>query len=232
MRRPVRQTASTPSTRLSDGHRTLRVVILGDWLPFPHGLATTTRALLIARALTEAGAHVRVVCLQAADRSSSIRNTVVRGECARIPFEYTSGTTIRHDSFTARRLIAAWGWAHGALRLVQLRREGLLDVVLLWFWTPRPAAHLFWFTTLLRLLRVPVVREINESPWSQKSDAGALERMWSPLMGMDGALTISADLHEWAAKRPRDFVFQSWTCRYSSMSMSRSRVSIRGEDHL
>ena len=54
--------------------------------------------------------------------------------------------------------------------------------------------------TLLRLLRVPVVREVNETPWSQKVDASALERLWSPLAGTDGAVTISAELHKWAAR--------------------------------
>ena len=134
---------------MSNDDRSLQVVILGDWLPYPHGMATTGRALLMARALTEAGAHVRVLCLQAADHPSHIKNTVVRGKHAGIPFEYTCGTTVRHDSFTVRRVIATWGWVHGALRLAQLRREGRLHLVLLWFWTPRPCFHLLCFTTLL-----------------------------------------------------------------------------------
>lgn len=181
----------------------LQVVILGDYLNFPNGMATSSRARLVARALVESGVCVRVLSLQAVDRPSRVENTVVRGEHMGVPFEYLCGTTVRHDSFIARRLIASWGWVHGAMRLVQLRREGLLDLVLLWFWTPRPAVRLWCFTALLRLLRVPVVREVNESPWSQKVDASTLERLWSPLAGMDGAMTISADLHEWAARETR-----------------------------
>lgn len=181
------------------GQRPLQVVILGDYLPFPHGMAVTSRARLIARALIEAGAHVRVLSLQAADYPSHVENTVVRGTYRGIPFEYTCGTTVRHDWFVARRLIAAWGWIHGALRLAQLRREGYLDIVLLFFWTPRPAARLFSFMTLLRLMRVPVMREIDEPPWSLKAEPTMLERLWSPLAGMAGAVTISAKLHKWAA---------------------------------
>jgi len=180
--------------------RPLEIAILGDWLPFPHGMATTGRALLMARALTEAGAHVRVVSLQAADHPSHIKNTVVRGEHMGIAFEYACGTTVRHDSFVARRIIATWGWVHGALRLIHLRRKGRLHLVVLWFWTPRPASRLICYTALLRLLRVPVVRELNESSWSQKVGASALERLWSPLAGMDGAVTISAEMHEWAVR--------------------------------
>lgn len=182
----------------SDG-RPLQVVILGDWLPFPYGMATTGRALLIARALLEAGVSVRVLSLQAFDRESLSPNAMVRGEYMGIPFEYACGTTLRHKSFAARRLIAAWGWANGALRLMQLRRRGLLDLVLLWFWTPRPAWRLCCFLALLQFLRVPVVREVDETPWSQRPDATALERLWSPLAGTAGALTISAELHAWAA---------------------------------
>ena len=194
MIRPMTQAPGVVSASERDGPRPLEVLILGDWLPFPHGMATTGRALLIARALTEAGARVRVMSLQAADRPSHIQNTAVRGECSGVSYEYTCGTTVRHDSFTARRIIAAWGWLHGAQRLVRLRRQGLLDLVLLWFWTPRPAVRLFVFIALLRLMRVPVVRHVDESPWSQKTDATALERLWSPLAGTAGAVTISAVL--------------------------------------
>ncbi|MBN1632259.1 MAG: glycosyltransferase family 4 protein [Thermoleophilia bacterium] len=183
--------------------RPLQVVILGDWLPFPHGMATTSRVRLFARALLEAGVGVRVLSLQAVDRPPHIENTTVRGEYMGIPFEYACGTTVRRDSFAARRLIAARGWVLGAVRLVQLRRQGLLDLVLLWFWTPRPAWRLCCFMALLRLLRVPVVREVDESPWSQKPDANVLERFWSPLAGTAGAVTISAALHEWAAAEYR-----------------------------
>lgn len=183
--------------------RPLQVVILGDWLPFPHGMATTGRVLLIARALHEAGVAVRVLCLQAVERPPRIENAVARGEHMGIPFEYACGTTVRHESFLARRLIATCGWVRGALRLAQLRRQGLLDLVLLWFWTPRPALHLLFFVMLLRLLQVPVVREVNESPWSQREDAGVLERLLSPLAGTVGAVTISGALHEWVAAEYR-----------------------------
>lgn len=178
--------------------RPVHVVILGDYIGFPHGMATTSRVRLFARALDEAGVDVRVLVLQGIDRPSHIENTAVRGEHLGVQFEYACGTTLRHDSFIARRVVAVLGWVRGSLRLAQLRRQGLLDVVLLWFWTPRPAVRLGWFLALLRLLRVPVVREIDESPWSQRPDATLVERLWSPLAGTVGAVTISGELHEWA----------------------------------
>lgn len=181
----------------------LHVVILGDWLPFPHGMATTGRAVLMARALRHAGVHVQVLCLQATERPPNIENVAVRGEYMGIPYEYAPGTTMRRKSFLARRVTAAWGWSHGVLRLIQLRREGRLDLAYLVFWTPRPAGHLLCFLALLRLLGVPVVREVNESTWSQKPELTFLERVWSPLAGVDGAVTISTELHQWAARETR-----------------------------
>jgi glycosyltransferase involved in cell wall biosynthesis len=179
----------------------LEVVVLGDWLPFPRGMAATSRARLVARALRSAGIHSRVVTMQAADRPTQVENTAVRGEYQGVPFEYTCGTTVRHDSFLARRLIATWGWLHGAARLVRLRREGRLDAVCLWLWTPRPAVRLAFFLALLRRLGVPVVREIDEIPWAYARDRNLLARLWSPVDGMAGVIAISAELRDWAARQ-------------------------------
>lgn len=183
--------------------RPVQVVILGDYLPFPNGMAIASRARLMARALRESGVAVRVLTLQAPGPPSPAENTAVRGEYEGIPFEYACGTTRRHDSFVARRLISAWGWVHGAMRLLQLRRSGQLDAVVLWFWTPQPAARLFSFVALLRLLDVPVVREIDESTWSMEAHTSLLERLWSPLAGTDGAVTISGELRAWATGERR-----------------------------
>lgn len=166
-------------------------------------MATSSRVRLFARALTEAQVPVRVLILQGIDRPPLVENTVVHGEYMGIPFEYACGTTVRRESFVMRRVVAAVGWIRGALRLAQLRRQGRLDLVLLWFWTPQPAARLAFFLALLRLLRVPVVREVDESPWSRRADKNVLERLWSPLAGTVGAVTISAELHQWAVAECR-----------------------------
>jgi len=176
--------------------RSLNVVVLGAYMRFPHGMAATHRVRLLARALQEAGARVRVLCLQAVDRPPHVENTAVRGTFEGVPFEYATWTTVRHRSFTMRRLIAAWGWAHGALRLVQLRHEGRLDAVYFWFWDPPPSIRQTVFLTLLRLLGVPVVEELNEQPWHLH--ATATDRALSRLIGVSGYVSISDFLTRWA----------------------------------
>lgn len=182
-----------------EGERPLHVVILGTYMRFPHGMAATNRARLLARALVEAGAHVRVLSLQAAERPPHVENTAVRGVYQGIEFEYACGTTVRHGSFAIRRLIELRGWLAGAVRLVRLRRQGRLDVVYLWFTSQELHTARAVYLGLLRLLRVPVAIELNERPWPLRDDAGRAAQAASPLAGVAGAVAISRLLGRWAA---------------------------------
>ena len=179
----------------------LHVVVLGSYTRFPHGMATASRVRLVSRALVEAGDEVLVLCLQASERPPCIENTRLRGIHQGVAFEYTTWTTVRHDSFSMRRLIAAWGWAHGAWRLASLRYQGRLDLAYVW---PDlvPSMRQVVGVGLLRLLGVPVVGELNERPWSL-SHPRALGRFWSPLTGMSGVVSISGMLSAWARAEAR-----------------------------
>ena len=189
-------------------HR-LHVVVLASWLSFPHGMAASNRVRLLARALVQTGAEAHVICMQASDRPPVIENWETRGEWHGVTFEYTCGTTMRHSSFLMRRAIEARGWLMGMVRLIQLWRDDRLDVVYLWFTCQRAELHRAVFVGLLRLLRVPVVMELNERPWALRHDQTLVERLISPLAGMHGAVSISAYLTRWAreesARRRRKF---------------------------
>ena len=173
----------------------LHVVVLGAYMRFPFGMAGSSRARLLSRALVEAGDEVRVLCLQASERPPGVENTRLRGIHEGVAFEYMTWTTLRHDSFFMRRLIAAWGWGHGAWRLASLRSHGLLDVAYL-FPDARPSLHQLVGLGLLRLLKVPAVWELNERPWSLGKDT-LIRRIWSPLAGMSGVVAISGFLSAW-----------------------------------
>lgn len=192
------------ASRRRGSSRALSVVIVGAWMRFPHGMADTSRARLLAQALHEAGARVRVLCLQVSERPPHVENKELRGLWRGVPYEYATWTTVRHESFVLRRLVAAWGWAHGAFRLIQLQRHGHLDVAYLWFWAPRPSVQRYVMLALLHMLRVPVVAELNELPWSFSEGLAIWGRRLSPLRGVTGVVSISAFLTDWAlAEAPR-----------------------------
>jgi glycosyltransferase involved in cell wall biosynthesis len=161
-------------------------------------MAATNRVRLLAQAMAEAGADAHVICLQASDRPPVVENRATRGEWHGVTFEYTCGTTVRHSSFSMRRVIEVRGWLTGMLRLVQLRRAGRLDCVYLWFTCQRAQLRRLTFACLLHALHVPVVMELNERPWSLRDDQTVVERMVSPLAGMQGAVSISSYLTDWA----------------------------------
>lgn len=173
----------------------LRIVVLGDYIRFPHGMAGTNRLRLLSRALIEAGDEVRVVCLQVSERSPAVENTCLKGTYEGIAFEYTTWTTVRQDSFLMRRLAEAWGWGHGLLRLASLRASGKMDVAYV-LPDARPRAHHLAYLAALRLLGVPAVWELNERPWSL-GGRSLVRRRWSPLAGMAGVVSISDFLSAW-----------------------------------
>ena len=179
------------------GSKSLHVVVLTSWMRFPRGMAATNRAVLVGRALAAAGASVRFVIMQASERPPLVENHETRGVHEGLAFEYTCGTTCRHDSFLMRRLIELRGWAVGAARLWQLHSSGELDVVYLWFTSQRLGLARVAYLGLLRAVRVPVVIELNERPWSCRPDRRVAERWWSPLRGVAGAVSISAFLTAW-----------------------------------
>jgi glycosyltransferase involved in cell wall biosynthesis len=187
---------AAPAT--SAARDSLRVVVVGVWLRFPHGMATTKRVELVCRGLLETGADVRVLCLQAAEIPPVIENRAARGRYRGIPFLYASGTPLRRRSFIARRLVALHGWVTGACCLMALRRRGQIDVIYLSALSERLRPHRLFLLALLRLLGVPVVLEVNERPWSLRADRTASERLVSPLAGMDGVVVISHALADWA----------------------------------
>ena len=167
-------------------------------------MAGTGRLRLVSRALVESGAEVLVLCSQASERPPLVENTALRGEVQGVRFEYMTWTTARHGAFLMRRLVSAWGWAHTAWRVAQLRRTGRADVA---YVLPDAAPHWHQLAgmTVLKALSIPAVWELNEKPWSLGRST-IVRRAWSPLAGMAGVVPISDFLAQWAraeAKRLR-----------------------------
>lgn len=189
----------------SDGP--LSIVVLTRSFSYPVGMASATRARLVAHALAEQGDRVLVVCTRAGDPPQlAADNDRLRGWDGPVAFEHTAGRTTKADGFGERRLSEARGAAGALCRLARLRAAGRLDVVYYWWghyhWRPAP----WLYTRFLNALCVPVVEEVNELPWTLRRDVNAVDRRFSPLGGMSGALCISRPLLDWALEeRGPDF---------------------------
>lgn len=187
------------------GGARLHVVFLVRSFGFPEGMAATNRVRLLGRALIEQGACVRVMCTRVSERPGEEHNRRVIGTADGIAFLYTPGTTVRSDSFFARRCREAKGYIAALHELARLRRRGELDCVYLAAipegWRPSVWLLVRW----LGHLDTPVVAELNELPgdvdWLPggiRSLPGGLSRRLSHLAGVTGAVAISMWLAEWA----------------------------------
>jgi glycosyltransferase involved in cell wall biosynthesis len=181
--------------------RHLHVVILaGGGAGFPHGMAPTNRIRLLGRSLVEQNVDVRVLCTGYSDRPGSVRNQNVRGTFAGISYEYTCGSTVRSDSFVARRYREARGYATALVRLVGLQRSRKVDCVYLWAVGGPSWRMLPWLMVrFLNFIRVPVMIELNERPRAASRLPRAIDKHLSPFDGVSGAVAISVWLVSWSS---------------------------------
>jgi glycosyltransferase involved in cell wall biosynthesis len=184
-------------SRRAPARRRLHIVFLVRSFGFPEGMAATNRVRLLGRALIEQGAQVGVVCTRVSERPGDVRNRDLRGSRDGIGYLYTPGSTVRSDSFVARRLREALGYVRALFELARLRHTAGLDCV--YFAdapeTWRPSVWLLrrW----LGVLKVPVVAEFNELPGEIRWLPGRLSRRLSHLDGVHGAIAISSWLSQW-----------------------------------
>jgi len=176
----------------------LEVVVVGDALGLPHGMAATSRVRLYCRALASVGVSVRVVLTTVSESSPRPLNWESRGAVDGVPFEYTTGTPIRAASFLGRRLAEVRGVLVAVARLATLRRNGHPVAVLAYMGTSRCSLRYAALTAAASVMRIPVVLELCEVPWTLRVDRRPWERVFSPLALTSGAITISSFLTSWA----------------------------------
>lgn len=186
----MRQTAQQSSD--------LNILLLTHTWGFPNGYAATIRARLMGRALVESGAHVSVLCTRFSERLPDVVNVESSGEYEGIEFTYTTGDVTRSSSFLKRRAIDGRGLVSALRTIVRMRKAGELDAVYLWStggeWNPLSQIYV----SFLSSLKVPIVLELNERPWSLASRRTPIERVMSPLRGATGVIAISEYLEAWA----------------------------------
>ena len=174
------------------------VVIVGDAVGLPHGMAATSRIRLYSRALASTGVSVRIMLTTVSDRLPNVLNWEPRGVVDGAPYEYTTGTPVRAGTFVGRRLAETRGALVAVGRLASLRRSGRRIAVLAYMGTSRCGLRYLVLTACARVLRIPVVIELCEAPWTLMADRRPWERILSPLAFTSGAVTISSFLTKWA----------------------------------
>jgi glycosyltransferase involved in cell wall biosynthesis len=138
------------------------LIVCGDGIGYPQGMAPTHRVKAYARGLAECGLGVSVLCLNASEgHSSSLRNADVCGEDHGVRYQYTCGSTVRPRRFWARRWAGVRG-VLGAVRVAARRVPGerIMAVILY----PAKPMQAILFSVVGRLRGYPVVADLCELP--------------------------------------------------------------------
>lgn len=183
--------------------RPLHVVFLLNSFGFPHGMASTNRVKLLSRALLEQQVRVTVLCTRVSERRESIVNRLPSGVDQGITYTYTTGSTVRPDSFGARRLSDVRGLLGALGRLTAMRRSGQLDCVYVPSCSKRWRLGPWVLANYLTAIGVPVIVELTELPWSVDGLPRTLAKRFSPLAGAAGVVAISEWLARWASREAR-----------------------------
>lgn len=183
-----------------------RVLIVGDLFGFPHGTGATTRVLSIARGLLAAGADVRVLVTRYSERESATAlNRDARGVFEGVPYAYSTGTSVRPQTFMQRRLSPVKGILGSAGQIVSLEGDPP-DAVLLF------TGHTLALPTVTRLATLSrgsvLLFDGCEKPYVYEQGSSvrrAEERIYTPVMYRlyDGVFAISDYLVRYFASRIR-----------------------------
>jgi glycosyltransferase involved in cell wall biosynthesis len=172
------------------------IVFIMDSNGFPNGMASTQRVKLLSKGLLKTGYDVTILCIRALERQP-IENIDVKGCYQGVQFEYTSGTTIRADNFIKRRWLEIRGLLVSFFRILHLKASGAIDCIYLFDATGKLTFLGSIYKIFAVILKIPLIIELNERPWSLKENPAYLEKRISPLIGATGVIVISSFLNQW-----------------------------------
>jgi glycosyltransferase involved in cell wall biosynthesis len=172
-----------------------QVVFITYSFGFPNGMASTQRARLLAKGLVENGINATFLCVKALERKP-VENIEVMGVYRGVYFEYTAGTTIRSESFIKRRWLELRGLLVAIYRLITLKVK---DEIYCLYLYGNEKLNLMGciYRIVAALLRIPLLLELNERPWSLRDKPTYLERKISLIIGATGVIVISDFLKDW-----------------------------------
>lgn len=172
-----------------------QVVFITYSFGFPNGMASTQRARLLGKGLVENGVNATLLCVKALERYP-IENIEAKGVYQGVYFEYTPGVTIRPENFIKRRWLELRGLVVAIKRLIELKTKDEIYCVYL-YGNEKLTITGCIYRTIAVLLRIPLLLELNEVPWSLKPRTTYWEKKISPIVGATGAIVISDFLYRW-----------------------------------
>ena len=174
----------------------VKVSLLTGRVPYPHGMASSQRIHLIARALQEGGAKVNVL-VDGLDTAGITRNNTSRGCRDGVNYEYLVNKTTASPRKWRRILDRLWISYVARRRVLRDRSERRLDA--LYYYTSGSSLDFERLVIGANLARntIPTVMDFRETPWSLETNRSLGERLLSPLWGANGAICISQFLLDW-----------------------------------
>ena len=178
-----------------------QVVFITYSFGFPNGMASTQRARLLAKGLVEKGINVTFLCVKALERPP-VENIDFNGFYQGVYFVYTPGTTVRPENFMKRRWLELRGFIVAIFRLITLKVKDEIYCVYL-YGNEKLTLMGCVYRIVAALLRIPLLLELNECPWSLRDRPTYLEKKISPLLGATGVIVISEFLSHWVLAEAR-----------------------------
>jgi glycosyltransferase involved in cell wall biosynthesis len=174
------------------------IIFLTRSVGFPNGMAASQRVKLLARSLVEREMDVTVLCTQVSERPPLIENTETKGTYCGIHYEYTTGATTRSRYFLVRRWRELRGILVAILRLIELKYRKNATGVFYYgnILVNMPSQWIFFMA--VRLLKLPLMVDVCERPWTMKQEGTLKGKGISPLWGAQGIVVISNFLNNWA----------------------------------
>lgn len=165
-------------------------------------MAGTQKVKLMAKGLLNCGFRATVLCTQVSEWPSSVENREPGGVIDGIPFEYTTGTTIRSDHFFVRRWVELRGILGAVLRLADFKRQKQACCIFYYGRGYTNSIAQWIFLIAARLLHIPFILDVCERPWTMAENKPFWDRI-SPLRGPQGAIVISDFLRYWAEQEKK-----------------------------
>lgn len=176
----------------------LSVVIVTQSNSFPEGMAPGQRIKNLAAILIKSGVKIFVLISRSNEKLPYVLNKNAKGNFQGIDFEYTTGTTVRSQRFFMRRWQDFKGMLNLFFRLWVLKKQGKLDFIYYYDVVNSNSIDRWISYTFAWILKVPLIVEITECPWTLRQNTHIVARKMTPLWGVDGAVLISHFLFDWA----------------------------------